>query len=231
MRHRLACLLAGLSLTAGCGTGGTLGPGEIAAVRVYNAAPDSPPLNIFFRTGQLASALAYGNGRFYTFVGAGGGVFDVQDNVGDVLLDYPATLAGGSAYTFAVAGTFASPKPVLLTDDTTAAAAGNFKVRLIHLASLGPAMDLYITGPTGDITTATPAVTGLSYAKASLYVSAPAGPARLILTEAGAKTVLYDSGTITSFTSGRSVSGFLIGQAGPGGGGAPYSVQLVADHS
>lgn len=231
MRHPLACLLLGLTLTAGCGTGGTLQPNELSAIRVYNAAPDSPALNIFLRSAPIASSLAYGFGRFYVFVAAGPGIIEAQNNVGDVLLDYPATLAGGAAYTFAVTGTLAAPKPVFLVDDTTAAPAGTFKTRLIHLAPLGPAMDLYITGPTGDITTATPVVTGLAYASASAYVTAPAGDSRLVLTQTGSKTVLYDSGIITAFNSGRSVSAFLIGQAGAGGGGAPYSVQLVADHS
>jgi hypothetical protein len=231
MRHRLACLLLGLTLTAGCGTGGTLQPSEISAIRVYNAAPDSPALNIYLRAAQIGSGLAYGFGRFYVFVTAGDGLIEVQNNVGDVLLDYPTTLTGGAAYTFAVTGTLASLKPVFLVDDTTAAPAGTFKTRLIHLAPLGPAMDLYITGPTDDIATATPVVTGLSYGNASAYITAPAGDARLVLTETGSKTVLYDSGTITAFNSGRSVSAFLIGKAGAGGGGAPYSVQLVADHS
>lgn len=231
MRHRPACLLLVLTLAAGCGTGGTLQPNEISAVRVYNAAPDSPPLNFNLRGAQLTSGLAYGFGRFYVFVNAGDASFDVQNNVGDILLDYPTTLTGGVAYTFAVTGTLASLKPVFLVDDTTAASAGNFKVRLIHVAPLGPAMDLYIAGPTDDIATATPVVTGLSYANATAYITAPAGAVRLVLTETGSKTVLYDSGTITALTSRASVSAFLIGKAGVGGGGAPYSVQLVADHA
>jgi hypothetical protein len=230
MRHRLACMLLALTLAAGCGTGGTLQPNEISAVRVYNAVPDSPPLNFKLRGAQLTSGLAYGFGRFYVYANAGNATLDVENNVGDILLDYPTTLAGGVAYTFAVTGTLTSLKPVFLVDDTTAAPAGNFKIRLIHLAPLGPAMDLYITGPTDDIATATPVVTGLSYANASTYVTAPAGSARLRLTGTGSKTVLRDVGTFT-FNSGQGVSVFLIGNAGAGGGGAPYSSQVVADHA
>lgn len=231
MRHSLAGLLLALSLTAGCGNGGALQPNEISALRVYNAVPDSPPLNFYLRGAQLTSGLAYGFGRLYVLVSAGAVTLDIQNNVGDILLDYPTTLTGGAAYTFAVTGTLASLRQVFLVDDTTAAPTGNFKVRLIHLATSGPTMDLYIAGPTGDISTATPAVTGLSFANASGYATAPAGSVRLMLTETGSKTVLYDSGPITGLTSGRSVSAFLIGKAGAGGGGAPYSVQLVADHA
>jgi hypothetical protein len=230
MRRSLVCLLLALTLTAGCGNGGLLQPTELSAVRVYNAAPDAAPVNILFRGGEIAHALAYGFGRLYVYLAAGTAPIDVENSVGDILLDYPVTLAGGGAYTFAITGSVTALQPVFLTDDTTAAPKGSFKVRLVHLAPLGPAMDLYVTAAGADLTTATPVATGIPYTKTSAYVTAAAGSVQLRLTQTGTTTVLRDVGTFT-LGSGQGVTLFLIGNAGAGGGGAPYTSQLVADHS
>jgi Domain of unknown function (DUF4397) len=232
MRRSLAgWLLLTLAFITACGTGGAVEPSSVAALRVYNASPDSPPVDIFLRGGQVTQGLAYGFGRLYVLVNAGPGTIEVQNtNTADVLLDYDANLAQATPYTFAITGFTNSLQPVFLADDTTAAPQNNFKVRLIHLAPQGPPMDLYITDAAGDLTTATPVMTAIAYTKASTYVTAPIGNKRLQLTEAGTKTVLRDVGTFT-FTSGQGVTLFLIGAAGSTGGGAPYSSQLVADHA
>ena len=86
-------------------------------------------------------------------------------------------------------------------------------------------MDLYFTGPTDDITTATPIVTGLAFKGASAYLTPAIGNARLRVTQAGIKTVLIDSGTLT-FSNSEVATLFVIGSAA-NGGGAPYSGQLL----
>jgi uncharacterized protein DUF4397 len=234
MRRSVGTVFAALtlSLSAACGTGGTLGPSEVSALRFENASPDSPPVDIFLRGGQVVQGLPYASGHPYIFVNPGSGqLIEVRDNVtDDVLLDYTASLAAGSAYTFAFTGLAGSRQGLLFTDDTSAASAGNFKVRVLHLAPLGPAMDLYITDANADLTAEQPLATGITYPNPSAYVTAPIGHKQLRLTESGTKTVLRDVGTF-DFTSGQSVTLFLIGAPGSGGGGAPYSSNLVADHS
>jgi len=230
MRRSSACWMLGLALTTACGTGGTTEPSTVAALRVYNASPDSPPIDIFLRGGQITQGLPYANGRLHVFVNAGAGDIQVQNSAtADVLLTYSANLAGSTPYTFIFTGLTGSLQAVFLTDDTTAAPTNQFKVRFIHVAPLGPPMDLYITDPADDITAATPLATGIAYTKTSAYVTAPIGTKKLRLTQAGTKTVLREVGTFP-FTSGQGVSLFLIGAAGSAGGGAPYLSQLVADH-
>ena len=221
-----------LSLAAACGTGGTLTPSEVSALRLYNASPDAPLVDIFLRGGQIAQGLQYAHGRFYVYVNPGTNqLLEVRDNVSDaVLLDYTATLTNGTAYTFAMAGLSGSRQGVLFTDDTSAAPAGNFKVRLLNLAPLAPAMDVYITDPSTDLNTVTPLATGITYTNASTYVTGPIGTKLIQLTQTGAKTALCTAGPI-DFTTGQSVTQFFVGAAGSAGGGAPYTCQLVADHS
>jgi hypothetical protein len=229
MRRSLVCLSLALALTAGCGNGGLLQPGDLSAIRLTNAAPDAPPVDILFRNGQIAQALAYGFGRPYVYLAPGSSDIVVQNNAGDILLDYPTTLAGGSSYTFAITGSVSALQPVFLTDDTTAAPTGSFKIRLVHLAPLGPPMDLYATAAGADLSSATPIATNIAYTKASAYVTAPAGSVELRLAQTGTTTVLREVGTFP-LNSGQGFTLFLYGSAGVGGGGAPYTSNMVADH-
>ncbi len=234
MRRSVATLFTALtlSLAAACGTGGTLAPSEVAALRLYNASPDSPLTDFFLRGGQIAQGLQYAHGLFYIFINPGTNqLLEARDNTTDaVLLDYTASFTNGTAYTFAMIGIAGSRQGVLFTDDTSAAPAGNFKVRVLNLARLGPAMDLYITDPGADLTTLTPVATGIAYPSASAYIPAPIGNKLVQLTETGTKTVLCTAGPI-DFTTGQAVSQFVTGAAGTDGGGAPYTCPLVADHS
>jgi hypothetical protein len=232
MRRSLVCLSLALVLTAtaGCGNGGLLQPTELSAIRVTNASPDAPAVNFLFRNGELARGVPSGSGRQYVYLAAGSASLDVENSVGDILLDYPVTLAGGSAYTFAITGSVSALQPLLLTDDTTAAPSGSYKVRLVHLAPLGPAMDLYATVPNADLSTVTPVATGIGFKQASAYVTAPVANVQLRLTQTGTTTVLREVGTFP-LSSGQGVTLFLYGSTGAGGGGAPYTSNLVADHS
>jgi hypothetical protein len=230
MRRFLAA--ATLALLAACGNGGALEPTQLSAIRLYNGSFDSPAVNVFLRGTVLSQGLAFGHGQFHVFVQPGTALIEVRTVIeDDVLLDFTAALAAGSSYTFAFTGPASAQVPVFLLDDTTAAPAGNFKIRLIHLAPLGPSMDLYATGVNDDVNSATPVLTATAYTKASSYVNVPVGNLRLRATQAGTKTVLWDTRDAVNFTSGQGISLFLIGKAGAGGGGAPYQGQLVADHS
>jgi hypothetical protein len=232
MRRPLFSWLLAVTFTAGCGNGDVLDPGDRAALRLYNAVPDSPPVDINLRGATVTQGLAFGFGRFYALVQSGSAQIDViNGTTDDIILGHSAVLQTGAAYTFVAAGTMASPQGLLFTDDTSAAPSGSFKVRMLQLAPLGPAMDLYITDAAAtDITTATPAVTGLAFTKASAYVTGTAGSVRLWVTEAGTKTVLRNHGPVT-IASGQGGTLLVIGKAGAGGGGAPFSTQLIADHA
>ena len=70
-----------------------------------------------------------------------------------------------------------------------------------------------------------PIVAGLAYKGASAYLTPAIGNARLRVTQAGTKTVLIDSGTLT-FSNSEVATLFVIGSAA-NGGGAPYSGQLL----
>lgn len=226
MRPMLRYVLLALPLAAACNSSSTTAPANSAELRVINASPDAGPLDVYFQ-GQLAvDSLPYSFANPYLFVQSGAADLTVRAHGAiNLLLESAPTFATGSFYTYAVSGPSTALTSVLLTDDTTSAPSGSFKLRMVHLAPAGPAMDLYYTGPTDDITTATPIVTGLAFKGASAYLTPATGSGRLRVTQAGTKTVLIDSGTLT-FSNSEVATLFVIGSAA-NGGGAPYSGQLL----
>jgi hypothetical protein len=92
---------------------------------------------------------------------------------------------------------------------------------MVHLAPGGPALDLYYTGPSDALTTATPIATAVAFTGSTGYLTPAIGTGRIRVTQAGTKTVLIDSGTLT-FATGQVSTLFVLGNPA-NGGGAPYS--------
>jgi hypothetical protein len=227
MRRLIPVLLLALPLAVGCSSDSTApNSANSALLRIVHGSPDTSPLDIYNSGTLLVQGLPYASASsFYPFT-TGANEFQVRTSGAvNLLLDISPSLAAGTAYTLALIGTGGALDSVLLTDDTTTVASGAVRLRLVQLAPLGPAMDLYVTAASDDIMNLTPTIAGVAYKSASPYVTPAAGSVRLRITQAGSKTVLVDSGTL-SLTSGQVLSLFVFGKPGSGGGGAPYSAQL-----
>jgi hypothetical protein len=226
MKPLLKCALLVLPLAAACNGSSTVSPSNSAELRVINASPDAGPLDVYLQTTLAVDSLPYSLANPYVFVQSGAVDVAVRAHAAiNVLLESSSAFNVGAFYTYIVTGTSASLSSVLLTDDTTAAPAGSFKLRMVHLAPAGPAMDLYYTGPTNDLTAATPIVTALAFKSATAYLTPAIGSGRLRVTQTGTKTVLIDSGTLT-FSNGQVSTLFVLGSP-TNGGGSPYSGQFL----
>jgi hypothetical protein len=225
MRHWVKCALVALPLAAACNNS-TTSPANSAEVRVINASPDAGPLDFYIGGTLAVDSLPYSFGNPYLFVQSG--TIDVavrSHNAVNVLLETSPTYSTGQFYTFIAAGTSSALSAVELVDDTTAAASGLFKLRMVHLAPAGPPMDLYLTGPTDDLNAAAPIATAIAFKGTTNYLTPPVGSERIRVTQAGTKTVLIDSGTL-AFSNGQVSTLFVLGSAA-NGGGAPYSGDLL----
>lgn len=225
MRSLVRCALLALPLAVACNNS-TTSPANSAELRVISASPDAGPLDVYIESTLAVDSLAYTLANPYVFVQSG--TIDVAvraHNTINVLLETGPTYNTGQFSTFIVTGLAASLSAVELTDDTTSAPSGSFKLRMVHLAPAGPPMDLYYTGPTDDLTTATPIATNVAFKSATAYLTPAIGSGRLRVTQAGTKTVLIDSGTFT-FTNGQVSTLFVFGNP-TNGGGAPYSGEFL----
>jgi hypothetical protein len=198
-----------------------------ALFRVVHGSPDAGAFDVFISGTLAVQTLAYASASSYVQLTVGSSEIQVrQSGAVNQLLDISPSFAAGSVSTLALTGTNGALESTIFADDTTTPPSGTIKLRLVHLAPLGPAVDLYVTGATDDIASISPTIGGVTYKTASSYAT-PANPGtlRLRVTQAGTKTVLVDSGSLT-LTSGQSLSLYVFGKAGAGGGGAPYSAQL-----
>jgi 5'-nucleotidase len=121
------------------------------------------------------------------------------------------TLADGMDYTAIAVGDGANqPLDLLaLEDDNSAPAAGNFKLRLGHLA---PFADT-ITGTLADIRLqdGTPVITNVPFGAVAPYLELPAGAYDLKITTPGGAVTLIDPLPVP-FNAGDIVSAFAVGE-------------------
>ena len=115
----------------------------------------------------------------------------------------------GATYYSAVAigdGVNQSLSLLLLEDDNTAPAAGNFKIRLGHLAPFAAG------GATADIRLAdgTPVLEGVDFGDVSGYLELPAGTYDLIITAPGGSPTLINPEPVT-FVDGDIITAFATG--------------------
>ena len=218
--------LLALPFAAGCSSSAT-SPANSAELRVINASPGTGPIDVYLQTTLAVDSLPYSFANPYVFVQSGTVDVAVRSHGAiNVLLETGPSFRVGAFYTFAITGPSGALTDVFLTDDTTSAASSsNFKLRMVHLAPAGPAMDLYYTGPSDDLATATPIATAVAFTGSTGYLTPAIGTSRIRVTQTGTKTVLIDSGTLT-FATGQVSTLFVIGNP-TNGGGAPYSGEFL----
>ena len=111
--------------------------------------------------------------------------------------------AGTATDTTVIASNFSSNIAALvLADDNTAPASGNFKLRIVNSApGLGPA-DVYIVAPSTNLNTVSPTLGNIVFDSASGYQSLTAGSYEIVVTPVGQKFPAIDTGSL-SFSAGQ----------------------------
>jgi hypothetical protein len=226
-RKLLSLLLAASAFTAACSDDdGNTGPEDESRVRVVHASPDAPDVDVLVDDAVVLSDVPYLTASEYLDVEAG--TRNVKVNAAGTattVIDADVDLADGADYTVIASGLLAEIEPLVLEDDNAAPAAGNVKVRAIHGAPSAPAVDVYVTAPGADITSAPPAVTNVLFGAVSDYLEVPAGSYQVRVTPTGTKTVVIDSGTL-ALASGQIRTAIAVDASG---GGAPFDLLLLED--
>jgi hypothetical protein len=213
---RLMSLCAGILglgtifLTAGCGSGGG------TRLRVMNAVPDEANLNVLVDNSSVSSSLAYGTSTGYISEGSGSHQVAIEPTGSSTaLLTQTVNLASGSDTTIISTNFSTSIENLVLTDNNTAPASGDFTIRLINASpNLGPA-DIYIVTPGTALTTVSPTLSNVGFGVASSYQSLTAGNLEIEMTSVGQKFAVVDTGTLT-FIAGQVRT--FVGLNNPAGG-------------
>lgn len=190
------CLLA-LLFAAGCSEGGK------TRLRVMNAVPDEPSLDLLIDGTTSDSNISYGTSTGYQSVSSGSRHIQIEPSGSTTtLIDQTITFNSGTDTTILATNFSSSLSTVVLSDDNSAPASGNVKIRFVNAApDLGPA-DVYIVAPGTDINTVSPNITSLGFGSASEYQNMTAANYEIVFTVAGQKIPQIDSGSL-SFSAGQ----------------------------
>jgi Domain of unknown function (DUF4397) len=189
----------------GCGGGGS----SSAQVRVLQASPNTPVVNVLVDGTTDNTNLGYGANTGYISVKSGSRRIEVQEaGSNTTIVDQTITLSNSGAATLIVTGLAPSVSPLVLTDDNAAPATGTALVRLVNAApSMGPA-DVYVVASGTSLTPGSPTVPGLTFGQASGYesITIPTGTSNtdysIYFTEAGTTLAYLNTGAIT-LTAGQ----------------------------
>jgi hypothetical protein len=196
-------------------------------LRAVHAVPDGTGLDLYVDDRRVLTNGQYTQVSNYQGFGVGAHLVEVSPfGSRTPLVELTPALAADAFYTLLILNRLASIETVLLTDNNTAPASGQIKLRVVHAApSAGPA-DIYATAPGADLSAATPVLTNVGFKAASAYISVPAGDVQIRATDTGTKTVTMDTGTLT-VAAGAIRTVLVMEKAG---GGAPYRLQVAVDN-
>jgi len=202
--------LGTILLLVGCGSGGN------TRFRLMNAVPDESSLNVLVDSTSVSSNLAYGTSTGYLSEKSGSHQIGIEPSGSSTtLLQQSISFASGSDTTVISNNFSSSIANLVLTDNNSAPASGDFKIRLINASpNLGPT-DVYIVTPGTALTTVSPTISNLSFGVTAAYQSLAAANYEIELTSVGQKFAVVDTGTLT-FSSGQVRT--FVGLNNPSGG-------------
>lgn len=187
-----------------------------ADVRVIHGGADAPKVNITVNGATFANLEGVDYLQASGFVEVDAATYDIgvdailpDASTATVLAIDDAALAADTQYTVIAHGYVAEDgdtsndlDTLVIANARSAVTAGNIRLQVVHAAANAPAVDVYLTTPTGELDTPT---TTLAYGDytAQLEVAAGSYRVRLVLPEGtdGAGTVAFDA-TLPELSAG-----------------------------
>jgi uncharacterized protein DUF4397 len=210
---KLGLVTCAFLLSIGCGSGN-------ANLRLVNAMPSQPSLEMLVGGNDEASAVAYATASAYASIGSGSQQVQVEPTGGNnILVTQTINLSSGTNNTFLAT----TSGGMVLNDDNTTPATGNIAIRAINAsATLGTA-DVYIVASGTNINTVNPTAASVAFPSATDYETVTAGSYQVIFTQPGQKIPMISSSP-SVFTSGQVRS--IMGLDGQNGG---FTTSVLAD--
>ncbi len=186
-------------------------------IRVIDASPDAPGLDIYAGTGAIAYNLGFGTVTSYVTLLPG--VYTLTaDTAGSkqVLTSAKATLTTSNEYTVLISNLASNLQQLVLTDQAQAAPSGQIALRFIDEATRVSAVDVYLVPAGAKLTSLTPVLTNVSFPSNSGYVNVPSGTYTLVLVPTGtvptSTTVATYTGAQVAYTGGSATTIVMIDQ-------------------
>lgn len=182
---RLAAAAAALASLTGCQA---MAPNSSAAqVRVVNASPDAPGIDLYQGPDGVAYNLGFGSITSYVPTAPGVYTFSAATaGTHQVLSFAKPTLAPAGQYTVLIGNIAGNLQQLTLKDQSQPAPAGQTALRFLDEATrMGP-VDVYLVPSGRSLVTVNPILTGVSFGANTGYQTIPSGVYTLIVLPAGA---------------------------------------------
>lgn len=210
--------------TLGCGSSSSTT--NTAQVRMMDASPVQQSINLLVDNTTLQTGIVSQGASAYATETAGSHTVQVEATSSTTaLVTQSLTFNSGASYTLLAAEpSFGSSSLnlTLLTDDNSAPASGDLKLRIINASPDFGNLDAYVAAPGAGIS-GSPSVGNLAFQAASTYLTFPAGNYEVYFTIAGRQVISVDSGQF-SFAAGQIRTFVLMDNFGSG-----FTSALLAD--
>jgi hypothetical protein len=193
---RLIAAIAILGTLTGCQA--IVSSAPEAHVRIINATPDAPRLDLYQDSNALAFNLDFGTVTSYIQLAPG--AYNITANTAgtrQVLSAAKTTFITSGQYTVLIGNTAASLQQLTLTDQSQPAPPGQTALRFINQATRAGAVDIYLIPAGQRISAVTPLVTGIAFGANTGYVNVPIGTYSLAMLPAGTVAAGTSNATYT----------------------------------
>lgn len=214
-RALAACLLPGSLVLSGCQA--VVNSSSASQVRIIDASPDAPGLDIYENNNLVAQNLGFG---FVTsYVPIDPGTYTIGINTAgskQTLVAAKGTFLNANQYTVLVGNFAADLQELILKDQAQPAPSGQIVVRVIDQATRVGALDLYLVPQGQKFTAVTPVKTNVEFGDNTDYLAVPTGTYTLVIVPAGtiptSSTVATYTGPQVTYTAGSATTVVLIDQ-------------------
>jgi hypothetical protein len=210
---RLIAAIAILGTLTGCQA--IVSSAPQAHVRIINATPDAPRLDLYQDSNALAFNLDFGTVTSYIQLAPG--AYNITANTAgtrQVLSNAKTNFTGSGQYTVLIGNTAASLQQLTLADQSQPAPPGQTALRFIHQATRAGAVDIYLVPAGQKVNAVTPLVTGIAFGANTGYVNVPTSTYSLAILSAGAlpasTTIATYSGPQVTYSPGAARTIILI---------------------
>jgi hypothetical protein len=226
---RLTALVALATALSGCE--GVTGIQPATQVRVVDASPDAPALDIY----QNSSAALYniGFGTVSSYIPLAPGAYThaaYTAGTQQQLATVRGTFSPGSQYTVLTGNIAASLQMSVLKDQSFPAPAGQVALRILGQHTRFGAVDIYLLPSGSSFAAASPIASGLAFGGNTGYILAPAGTYSIVAFSAGslpAATRPVFTGSQAEYPSGSVRTIVLIDQLPAQSAASSPGLQLI----
>ena len=181
---RLVAAIAMLGTLTGCQA--IVSSTPQAHVRIINATPDAPRLDLYQDSNALAFNLDFGTVTSYIQLAPG--AYNITANTAgtrQVLSAAKTTFTTAGQYTVLIGNNAASLQQLILADQSQPAPPGQTALRFINQATHAGAVDIYLVPAGQKLSSVAPLVTNISFGANTGYLNIPAATDSLAILPAG----------------------------------------------